>query len=214
MTAHAVSLEVLVEEPSAEHALRSLLPKIVPGVEFEIRTFRGKHDLLNKLPARLQGYAKWAAHVGRKIVVLVDRDDDDCVTLKKRLEVMAVSAGLKTSVNSSSRADVLVLNRIAVEELEAWFFGDGNAINQAYPRVPASLDQKAAYRDPDSIRGGTWEALERELQRCGYHMAGLAKVGAASAIAQCMNVELNRSTSFCAFRDGLRGLVAKGSYAS
>ena len=49
-----------------------------------------------------------------------------------------------------------VLNRIAVEELEAWFFGDVQAIHQAYERVSSSLIVKSAYRDPDAIKGGTW----------------------------------------------------------
>lgn len=49
-------IEFLVEEPSAKAALSNLAPRIVPGVEFRIIPFQGKHDLLSKLPARLRGY--------------------------------------------------------------------------------------------------------------------------------------------------------------
>ncbi len=118
-----MNLEILVEEYSAESALILLLPRIVPGVEFEVRVFRGKLDLLKKLPNRLKGY-------------------------------------------------------------------------------------------PDTITGGTCEALERVLQASGYHRGGLAKVVAATEIAQHMNVEANQSRSFQVFRDGVRRLVAGGAGAA
>ncbi|MGD0827532.1 MAG: DUF4276 family protein [Desulfobaccales bacterium] len=53
-----------------------------------------------------------------------------------------------------------VLNRIAIEELESWFFGDGIALKTAYPGIPETLDKKSKYRNPDAIER-TWEALER-----------------------------------------------------
>ncbi|MCA1709054.1 MAG: DUF4276 family protein, partial [Actinobacteria bacterium] len=201
-----MNLEVLVEERSAEHALYALLPRIAPNVEFDVRVFRGKPDLLKKLPNRLQGYATWIPHTNTCLVVLVDRDDDDCLTLKAEMEKMAAAAGLQrvTAALAGRRADVV--NRIAVEELEAWFFGDVPALCAAYPRVPGSLGGQAKYRDPDAITGGTWEALERVLQASGYHRGGLAKVAAATEIAQHMNVEVNRSRSFQVFRDGVRQL--------
>ena len=49
MTA-AQRLEFLVEEPSMEAFLRGLLPPLLPeGCAFEIRVFRGKHDLIRQL---------------------------------------------------------------------------------------------------------------------------------------------------------------------
>lgn len=133
-----MNLEVLVAEPSAENARRRLLPRIVGvDIDVEIQRFRGKDELLPKLPARLLGYARWAAATGPKIVILVDRDDD-CVALKKRLEEIAVDARLPTLGTAAEDGAVIVLNRIAVEELEAWFFGDVPALRCAYPRrLPA-----------------------------------------------------------------------------
>jgi hypothetical protein len=209
-----VNLEILVEERSAESALEVLLPRIVPGAEFEIRVFRGKPDLLKKLPDRLKGYAAWITRAGTYLVVLVDRDDDDCLALKAEMEQMAYAAGLPTATAAPASRRVHVLNRIAVEELEAWFFGDVPALCAAYPRVPVSLGQQAKYRDPDAVLGGTWEALERVLQAGGYHRDGLAKVAAATGIAQHMNVDVNRSQSFQVFRDGVRRLVAGGTSAA
>lgn len=100
-----------------------------------------------------------------------------------------------------------VLNRIAVEELEAWFFGDVQAIHQAYERVSSSLIVKSAYRDPDAIKGGTWQAMERELQRAGYFKSGLAKIKAARAISANMVPFRNCSGSFQAFQQGLLDIL-------
>ncbi|OLT22681.1 hypothetical protein BJF78_33375 [Pseudonocardia sp. CNS-139] len=198
-------VEILVEEFSAELALRLLLPRIVPGVPFEIRRFQGKQDLLKKLPARLAGYATWPGVDVARIVVLVDRDDEDCRALRDRLDSEAAKAGFKPTGPERT-----VVNRIAVEELEAWFFGDVDAIVAAYPRVPVSTGSKAVFRDPDQIQGGTAEAFERLLQRHGYHKAGLAKASAAQDVATYMNVERNASASFQAFRDGVRRLAGMG----
>ena len=53
-------LEFLVEELSAEVALRNLLPKLVTEEHsFKIITFQGKKDLLNKLTIKLKGYKRW-----------------------------------------------------------------------------------------------------------------------------------------------------------
>jgi hypothetical protein len=195
-----VRLEVLVEEPSAEVALRSLLPRIVPNCPFEIITFNGKHDLLRKLPQRLRAYSYYWSEANLRVVVLLDRDGDDCVRLKAELERIAADSFLPSHA---------VLFRIVIEELEAWFLGDVPALCRAYPRLPASLGQQDGYRNPDAIHG-TWEAFERVLQKHGYHRKGLAKFVAAGEVAPHMDVDNNRSGSFQVFRDGLRRLVKEG----
>ena len=79
-------IEFLVEEPSAEAALRNLVPKILgSGVEFRVIRFQGKQDLLSRLPGLLKGYRRWITADWR-IVVLVDEDRQDCRELKAELE--------------------------------------------------------------------------------------------------------------------------------
>lgn len=169
-------LEFLVEEASLESALTLILPKILPStvtyVTYKIHAFRGKTDLLAKLPNRLKGYQAWLPPDG-KIVVLIDKDRENCLELKQKLEIMAISSGLITKSSCQKDKSFQVLNRIVVEELEAWFFGDVEAICQAYPKVSANLANQQPYRDPDAIKGGTWEALERVLKKAGYHPGGL-----------------------------------------
>ena len=131
----------------------------------------------------------------------MDRDDDDCQELKRRLEVSAAGAGLTT--RTTNPAAYQVVTRLAIEELEAWFFGDWDAVSAAYPRVPPSVPSQARYRSPDAVAGGTWEALERILQRAGYFRGGLAKIQAARSIAPHMEPQHNTSPSFQKLRRAL-----------
>lgn len=53
-------LEILVEEPSMEAALKNLLPGMLPEpTTFRLLNFQGKQNLLRQLPARLRGYTAW-----------------------------------------------------------------------------------------------------------------------------------------------------------
>jgi hypothetical protein len=199
-------VEFLVEESSAEAALINLVPKIVPGADFEIYVHGGKKNLLDRLPGRLEGY-RHALPEDWRIVVLLDRDQESCEELKALLEAAARRAKLRTRTAAGSVGKYQVVNRLAVEELEAWFFGDVPALAAAYPGVPPSLAKQAKYRDPDAITGGTWEALERVLQAAGYYAAGLPKVEGAANVSERMDPARNRSKSFQVFRDALQDLV-------
>jgi hypothetical protein len=122
----ATYVEFLVEEPSMEVFLRGLLPRLLGSVPFNVYPFQSKDELLARLPARLRGYAAWLPE-GHRIVVLVDRDDDDCRVLKQQLEQWAEQAGLPTR-SHRQQGQFRVINRIAVQELEAWYFGDWEAV--------------------------------------------------------------------------------------
>lgn len=200
-------LIVFVEEYSMEAALERLLPKLLGETEFEIRRFQCKDDLLARLPQRLAGYAAWLPETWA-ILVLVDRDDDDCAVLKQRLETIAADAGLLTKTAAGNGQRFQVANRIAIEELEAWFFGDWQAVRAAYPRVPENISNKAGFRDPDAIAGGTSEALERVLKRAGYFTTGLRKLECARTVALYMEPERNSSRSFQVFCGALTAAVA------
>jgi hypothetical protein len=198
----AEHFEILVEEPSMEAFLLELLPRLIgTRSTFTIHTHQGKMDLLDKLRARLQGYAKWLP-TNARIVVLVDRDDDDCAALKEQLECDSAAAGLVTR-GGGGDAVWRVVNRIAIEELEAWFFGEWAGVRKAYPRAAANVPNQAPYRHCDAIAGGTWEALERVLKRGGYFSGGLRKVEAAREIGKHLDHAACTSPSFAAFRDAL-----------
>ena len=202
-------IEFLLEEPSAEAVLNAILPKILSdNISFELHVFKGKQDLLKKLPDRLQVYSKWIPNNWR-IVVLIDEDRRDCHELKAKLEKTADDAGFVTKSSAGPNENFQVVNRLAIEELEAWFFGDVEAVHAAYSRIPRNLQSKAKYRDPDAIRGGTYEALERLLVRARYYTGKLPKVTVAQNIAQHMEPNRNRSKSFQVFLEGLKACVGE-----
>jgi len=211
-------VQFLVEEESMKVALDILLPKIVgedkigTSLRCDVRFFQGKKDLLQKLPSILKAYQNWLKSIQGvecRCVVVLDEDRSDCKVQKQELEQIARVANLITKSAAGGNNQYQVMNRIVVEELEAWFFGDVEALAAAYPRIPANLAAKKGYRNPDAIRGGTWEALERVLQKAGYHKAGLSKVKAAIDITPYMLPERNRSRSFQVFREGLLELVQR-----
>ena len=190
-----------------EAFLRAWLLRFLPeDCTFRIHPHRGKSALLRKLPDRLRGYAAWMPAEYR-IVVVVDCDNEDCHAVKSRLEDACTTAGLR-SRRASGGPDWQVVTRIAIEELEAWYFGDWRAVRAAYPRASPKVPGWSRFRNPDAITGGTWEALERVLQKQGYFRQGLAKVQAASEIGRHFDPKINRSHSFVVFRDALAEAVA------
>lgn len=203
----AAHFVLLVEEPSMEAFLRALLPRLLPqDRSFEVHPFQGKNDLLGKLEARLRGYAAWLPADWR-IVVVVDRDDEDCRVLKRHLESIARRAGLLTRTRAGHTPWQLV-NRIAIEELESWYFGDWAAVRLAYPRASANVPRRQGFRDPDAIAGGTWQAFERVMQAHGYFSGGLLKIETARAIGAHVDPARSRSASFSAFCGAIAEAVA------
>ncbi|MGA9070558.1 MAG: DUF4276 family protein [Terracidiphilus sp.] len=195
-------LIVLVEEESAEAALFTLLPKLLPESQFQIIRFQGKQNMLRNLPTRLRGFASWLPE-NWSILVLIDRDNDDCMKLKRRLEVMVQDARLSTKSSVQAGARFQVALRIVVEELESWFFGDWEAVRAGYPRVSATIPNKERFRIPDEISGGTWEAMEQILQSAGYYKSGLSKIELARTVAQHMDPARNKSYSFKIFHEAI-----------
>jgi len=207
--ADALRLFVHVEEPSMKAAIDELLPKVLEGrrVICKIIDHGSKQALLKNLPARLKAYAYWP-EPGLRILVLVDRDDDDCAALKRILEAAAKSAGLPTKSAPDGSLSFRVVNRIVIEELEAWFLGDVPALVAAFPGVPATVGRQAKYRDPDAVSGGTWEALLQVLNRAGYYRsARLPKIEVARRVSPFMDIHRNQSRSFKAFLDGVKALL-------
>ena len=201
-------IKFFLEEPSAEEALRHILPKILsPDVICIFHAFEGKDDLLEELPKLLKGH-QWIPDDWR-IVVLIDEDRKDCHELKTYLEKAAHEAGFTTKSSAAPNEDFQVVNRLAIEELEAWFFGDIEALHAAYPRISRNLNAKAKYRNPDAIQGGTYEALRDLLIQKKYFTGRISKPMVAQNIAQHMEPSRNISKSFQVFVEGLKACVGK-----
>jgi len=78
------------------------------------------------------------------------------------------------------------LSRIVVEELEAWFFGDIEALATAYPGVSPNLGAKALIGIPTlSVRD--MGSIGKSFAACGILGGGLSKIEVARKMAQHMN---------------------------
>ncbi len=196
------SVEFLVEEPSITPYIDAVVLARRAELNYSVRAFNGKEDLLRKLPQRLRGYSQYAQRP--QVVVLVDQDRDDCRVLKSRLEDIAIKSGLATKSSVAPGADFEVCSRIVVQELEAWALADEVAVRRAFPKVP-SFSARATFRHPDQIEKPS-KHLERLLQRNGYYDAGLAKLDCAQRVASYLDVAASRSPSFRAFAELLPSL--------
>jgi hypothetical protein len=200
MPAH---FDILIEEPSMEAFLNAFLPRLLgESASFALYQHQCKDRLLKVLPNRFAGYARYLPDE-TKIVILLDRDDDSCLDLKRRIEEMALQAGLRVKSRSEG-GDWQVAVRIVVEELEAWYFGEWSAVTAAYPGVSATVPLKEKFRDPDNIQGGTWEAFLRVLRQYGYYKGGLRKTEAAREMGSRISADASRSRSFRVFVDLLK----------
>jgi hypothetical protein len=140
------------------------------------------------------------------VVVVCDLDDKDRATFCA--ELMAILNACAPRLKA--------IFCLAIEEGEAWLLGDIAAIRKAYPNA-----RERILRDyvNDSICG-TWECLAdaifpggaQTLSRQGWQAIGAEKSKWALNITPHMDLESNRSPSFCSFRDRVRtllGLVEK-----
>lgn len=213
-------LEVLVEDQSGTIAVNLLLEKVL-GANGQLHSWRThsykgigklppdlgkgadprKRLLLDRLPKLLRGYGK-SLRSGDRVLVVVDSDRKDCAAFEAEL--------LKVLSRCDPAPETLF--RIAVEEIEAWYLGDSEALLAAYPKAKTSV-LKAYVQDSVC---GTWELLadavhpggSKALKQQGWPAIGLQKSVWARRISEHMNMEANRSPSFKAFREGVRRLVA------
>ena len=212
-------IEILVEDSSGEKFLQVLLPKLL-GTQGDPHTWRihaykgigriprglvtkadpAKRILLDQLPKLLRGYGKTPGIDA--VVVVLDTDNRDCA---------AFLAELKATADACNPAPG-TLFRLAIEEIEAWYLGDRNALLTAYPR--AKQDVLVRYEQDSAC--GTWELLadavysggSAAIKKAGWPLPGQVKHEWAKKIAPLLDPSRNTSPSFGKLRDGLLRLVA------
>ena len=211
-------IEFLVEDASGARLIEILLPKIIgPYADphsWRIISYKGlgrippklkpnidpaKRVLLDTLPRVLAGYAKNPAI--NMVVIVIDADKRNCRSFLDELG----------DLGERTPSPPKVLFRLAIEEIEAWYFGDREAVLTSYPRARSVVLSKYVQ---DSVCG-TWEMLadavhpggSQALKAAGSYGAGEAKFDWAERIGPEMKPERNTSPSFCKFRDGLANAV-------
>ncbi len=176
-----MKLVFLLEESSMKELLDVLLPEILPqDVDFITVPHSGKSDLRDSIPKKLKGWNE----PGVKFVIVHDQDSNDCIGLKKELKELC----------DQYKREVLI--RIPCHELEAWYFGDLEAVSKAFNMDLTKIKKKKKYRVPDDIVNAKVE-IKKLLPYYGQR-------DGARKIAQYMNIDENLSHSFNAFVDGVR----------
>jgi len=198
-------VEFLLEEESMEAFLNGLLPRAFPELDYQCHPLGGKQEFLKRVPQRLKGYANQRIPGTWRIVVMVDQNGQNCHTLKARLEEFAQKVGLPTITHPQGE-QVIVINRIVVPRLEAWYFGDWEAVRQAYPRVPEGIPRKAPFRKPDAIPDPK-KSLEQIMKKAGYFRTGFRAKEAAENISPYLKPERNTSHSFQVFYRTLQTIL-------
>lgn len=175
----------MLEEGSAEIVIDCLMKKFFPSVNSICIPHNGKNDLQRSIPRKLKRWNNPHAH----FVIVHDQDDKDCHQLKKELRGIC---------ESTPRSDAII--RIVCKTLEAWYWGDLDAVAQAYPKFkPERVKDKKRNRIPDSI-GDPYGRLKDVLKKhCGEHTE-CGKMQMAERIAPHMCIDNNnKSESFNVF---------------
>ncbi len=174
--------------------LEILLPKVLPpDVSFTIYAHEGKQDLEHALQKTVPTISKIP---GARVLVTRDQDSADCKEVKQHLlGLLALKVACDYKV------------RVVCRELESWYLGDLDAVEQAYPRFKAEQHRsKADFRNVDALAkpSETLKRLLPDYQQAKY----LPKLEVAKRIGESMDPSRNTSTSFMYMLQAVEDLVA------
>lgn len=213
--------EILIEDLSGKKSLEIIIPNILKDSHtFKIHAYKGighlpknmkdsddasRRILLENLPKLLKGYGRtfnnYPENYNVAVVLVCDLDDKCLKEFLKNLNDILHACNPKPKTRFC----------FAIEEGEAWYMGDLNAIKSAYPSAKDSVLD--SYIN-DSICG-TWEVLadaiypggSPSLLKKGWKVIGFEKSKWANNIAPYMDVYNNDSPSFCYFRKKIEELT-------
>jgi len=212
--------EVLVEDKSGKKMLDILFPKIIGDNTFKVIAYKGighipknlkqkadpsKRIFLNNLPRLLRGYGNTFQAYGESypaaVIVICDLDNKNLDEFKKELNEILNNCYPKPETRFC----------FSIEEGEAWFLGDIEAIKRAYPDAKDSV--LSSYIN-DSICG-TWEVLAEAIYPGGYaalsqkqwYEIGAEKSKWSEKITPYMDINVNRSPSFKYLKTKLKELI-------
>jgi hypothetical protein len=207
-----MKLQVLVEGPADAAFFRTWLPRFLVGHTAQIIQHRGKgrlsgqptqppgrrrEGLLDQLPEKLRAYGRALNPETDRVLVVLDLDDDDCMDLKRRLLAVLDTCDPKP----------VVLFRIAIEETEAFYLGDPEAIRKAFPT--ARLAKLQTYTQ-DSICG-TAEVFQEVIGASREDKVGWAERMAAHLGTSWRGAAANHSPSFRQLCQGILKLAGEAT---
>ena len=210
--------DFLIEDSSGKKMLKLLLPKILENNDtYTIHSYNGvghipknlkseldpkKRVLLNQLPRLIRGFGNthkgYDTNFSAILIIIVDLDNKNKRDFLDELNTVLASCTIKPKTKFC----------LAIEEGEAWFLGDLDAIYRAYPLAKKTILSRYI---PDSICG-TWEILadgiypggSKKLKSKGTASIGKEKSCWAENITPEMNIGNNASSSFRYFLEILK----------
>jgi hypothetical protein len=175
-------LHIFTEEPSIKYVLEEIIYKLnLVENQFRIYPHQGKNDLITALKKTLPSISRIP---DSKILITIDQDKNDCILLKNEIQQI---------IELQCVCDFKI--RIICRELESWYLGDMNAIENAFPRFKSeNYKNKSYYRNVDKIFSPNLEVLKIIPEYKQYKR--LPKIEVAKRISPFLELEGNKSSSF------------------
>jgi hypothetical protein len=180
---------IMVEEQSIEVVTKVIVKRL--GIENQVKVIPhdGKNDLEKSFPRKI---AHWQNPNRTRFVICRDNDGGNCATLKQRLR------NLLPQTPSHEFKLRLVMN-----ELEAWYLGDLQALKCAGLISQETVDQninKKNFRNPENIL-----SAKREFTKL-VNVRG--QIDLARRIAPHLKLENDRCSSFKHYINAIQWAVA------
>jgi len=185
------TLVFFLEEPSAREMLKGVLPSIIlDGIQIHYIVFQGKQDLEKQMVRKLRGWKTPDTF----FVIMRDQDNGNCIEIKDNLV---------QKCRDAHRAEILV--RIACTELETFYLGDLEAVEQGLDIPGLSKKQRdRKFRDPDMLKKPSEEL--RIITQDKYQ-----KMSGSRAIGPYLRTDgSNLSCSFNVLMRGIRDIWGTG----
>ena len=179
---------IMVEEQSIEEVTKIIVRRL--GIENQIVVIphNGKNDLEKSFPRKI---LNWKKPERTRFVICRDNDGLNCTLLKQRL---------KDLVPKNAQHDFKL--RLVMNELEAWYLGDLNALNLAGLITKGTVAQnlnKKTFKFPEHVSKAKLEF--KKLVKSG------GQITLARKIAPHLDLQNERCKSFKHFISAIRWAV-------
>lgn len=176
---------IMVEEPSIGHVVNIIAERLGIANRTKIIAHEGKGDLKRSFPRKVRA---WNAGMTTRFVICMDNDTANCTVLKNELRALLPP-------NPSHEFKI----RLVMNELEAWYLGDMDALELAgyIPKDSAVKNQKKkSFRVPENMVNAKREFLKLVKTQ--------GQITLARSIAPHLNLQNDRCKSFKHFVEALQ----------
>ncbi len=179
---------IMVEEQSIEEVTKIIAARLRIEKQIKVIPHEGKNDLEKSFPRKI---ASWRSPQRTRFVICRDNDGSNCAILKQRLR------GLLPQITHHEFKLRLVMN-----ELEAWYLADLEALQKAGLISQGVVDQnrnKKKFRSPENLLNAK--------QEFAILVKTKGQITLARRIAPHLELQNERCSSFKHFIAALRWAV-------